>query len=82
MGWDLYPLLFRRRNGTCPKEMHENFGSTRKHSREAISVRRDTATKRELERILSDEQHPCRKHLPVEHKISVTTKITNREAQQ
>ena len=32
---------------------------------EKLSVRRDTGTK--LERILSDEQHPCRKYLPVEH---------------
>ena len=29
---------------------------------EKLSVRRNTATKRELERILTDEQHPCHKY--------------------
>ena len=47
---------------------------------EKLSVRRDTATKRELERILTDEQHPCRKYLPVEHNKRYNLRRTRKYA--
>ena len=41
---------------------------------------RNSLTKRELERILTDEQHSCRKYLPVEHNKRYNLRRTRKYA--
>lgn len=47
---------------------------------EKLSVRRDTATKCELECILTNEQHPCHKYLPLEHNKHYNQRRTRKYA--